>query len=133
MVIAIFIVAIVVAFSLAVMSKGMGTSVKSGDVNIATAIAEQEMARVKNIPFPPTTVDRQSEYPPVAEAWNNANPPYNNDFQVAATSLNYDSAYASGAAIDNTMLKRITVKVKRIRDQAVLATFITYIARNGTI
>ena len=136
MVIAIFIIAVVLAFSLAAMGRGMTVSAKSNDLTIATAIAEQEMARVKNIAFPPTTADRQSDfndkgYPlPV-----DAEPPYNNDFKVQVLNDSYDSTMTllSDTDYDNTMLRKITVNVYRKRDNVRLVAFTTYISRNGTI
>ena len=144
MVIAIFIIAVVLAFSLIAMGKGMGLSAKSSDMAIATAIAEQEMARVKNIPFPPTTVDRPGDFsnrgdtdPPVPLTYFDAYPPYNNDFQVSVSNDSYDAAVIPTLLLDanhdNTMLRKITINVYRKRDNAKLVTLYTYIARNGTI
>ncbi|MFH0795504.1 MAG: prepilin-type N-terminal cleavage/methylation domain-containing protein [Candidatus Omnitrophota bacterium] len=132
MVIAIFIIAVVVAFSLSLLARGLGNSAKSSDLTIATALAEQEMSRIKNITFPPTTVDRQGKY---AKTKTDADIPYNNDFQVEVTSTGYDGSDPPSTTTvnDDTMLRKITVNVYRKRGDAKLVTLITYIARNGTI
>jgi len=140
MVVAIFLIAIVLAFSLAVMGRGMGVSAKSNDLTVATAITEEEMERIKNIPFPPTTIDRQDAY--VDKNIQDAEPPYNNDFQIEVSNTSYlatdfteipDSDEMTIENLNNTMLRRIVVNVYRKRDSVKLVTFYTYIARNGKI
>jgi len=136
MVIAIFIIAVVLAFSLIAMGKGMGLSAKSSDLTVATKIAEQEMARIKNIPFPPTTVDRQFEFNDKGNPTPvDANQPYNNDFQIQVLNNSYDGTFTllANSAYDDTMLRKITINIYRKRDGAKLVTLYTYIARNGTI
>ena len=128
MVIAMFIIAIVIAFSLALMGDGMRRAVKANELLTATALAQYEVDRVKNISFPPTTEDRQDEY-----AKAKADCPYNKNFQVEVVNEGYKSDGTSPATDDETAIRKITVDIYRKKDDAKMVTLTTYISRNGAI
>ena len=124
-----FIIAIVIAFSLALMGDGMRRVVKANELLTATALAQYEVDRVKNISFPPTTEDRQDEY----EKTPKVDCPYNKDFQVEVVNEGYKSDGTSAATDDETAIRKITVDIYRKKDDAKMVTLTTYISRNGAI
>ena len=129
MVIAMFIIAIVIAFSLALMGDGMRRVVKANELLTATALAQYEVDRVKNIAFPPTTDDRQDEY-----AKAKALCPYNSNYEVEVNSIPYDKDGLNGTVSDDdAMIRKITVDIYRKKDDAKMVTLTTYISRNGAI
>jgi len=112
----------------------LGTSARAGEVAIATIIAQSEMEKIKDIPFPPTTVDRQSEYPSSPSSWEEpVETPYKNDFEVLREAVGYDNQFQFETEPDKIMLRRVEVSVRRKRDGAILVKFHTYITRNGAI
>ena len=62
MVIAVFIIALVIGFSLFLMGAGLQITKKSNEMILAASIAQYEIDYARNIPFPPTTNDRQADF-----------------------------------------------------------------------
>ena len=108
----------------------MRRAVKANELLTATALAQYEVDRVKNIAFPPTTEDRQGEY----EKTPKVDCPYNKDFQVEVVNVGYQSDGITVTTVDDEMaIRKITVDVYRKKDNAKMATLTTYISRNGAI
>ncbi len=129
MVIAMVIIALVIAFSLALMGDGMRRVVKANELLTATALAQYEIDRVKNIAFPPTTDDRQGEYKKDKDDC-----PYDKNFQVEVVNVGYESDGTTVTAVnDDMVIRKITVDIYRKKDGVKMITLTTYISRNGAI
>jgi len=143
MIIAMSIIAIVIAFSLALMGDGMRRVVKANELLTATALAQYEVDRVKNIAFPPTTIDKLADRDEYAKKKGNIS--YNANFQVEVKDFLYDrngsyivtcddpAVPPTQAQYDDTMIRKITVDIYRKKDDAKIVTLTTYISRNGVI
>lgn len=131
MVIAMFIIAIVIAFSLLLLGDGLRKSVKANVVLTASALAQYEIDRVKNIAFPPTTDDRQSEFNDRTESEYD----YNSDYDVQVLNDSYSSwgTLISDTNYDAAMIRKIEVNVYKTGETDPLVTLTTYISRNGAI
>ena len=146
MIIAISIIAVVIAFSLVAMGTGLQLTKKTEALILATSIAQYEIDYARNIPFPPTTNDRQSEFtssprdgtdPPDSGKWCDGDIICNGtnykdlEFQVAC--IRYDKDGVSTSSDNETMLRKIKVFVRRKSDEQIILTTSTYISRNGAI
>ena len=115
------------ALGVVIILSGFGSTLrvtrKSQQLTIATRLAQQEMEYLKNINFPPTTEDRESEF-------NKAKvvSPDNPEFEVeviSAAETGCEDAYG------NDLLKKVMVNVYRAGESIPLVTLRTYMARNG--
>lgn len=119
--IAIAIFALCVTIALGYVSRGVEFCGKSRDLSRAMNIARLELAKVENIPFPPTTLDRESDF-----SVTPAEDSDDTDFQIEVTPTDMGTDTAG-----NVTLKKIQVDVYRKLDYKKLVTLYTYIARNG--
>jgi len=123
MVIAMFIIAIVIAFSLALMGDGMRRVVKANELLTATALAQYRIDYLHNINFPPTTNDRTDELDPCPETKVDCP---NSDYEIKQT---IDANPPSPLEFD----RKVTIKVYKKGSGSPLITLTTYISRNGAI
>ena len=115
--------AICITIVLSYVSLGLTFCGKSRDMTRAMNIARLEMAKVENIPFPPTTDD--STFPSnftVAKADSSDD----GDFQIEVTPTDKGTDVQG-----NVVLKQIEVNVYRKSDDTKMVTLYTYVARNG--
>ena len=149
MIIAVFIIALVIGFSLFLMGTGLQITKKSNEMILSASIAQYEIDYAKNIPFPPTTFDRQADFSadprdgtnPATDSWF-INESYSKDLELW---VGHRYFYSTGLLIpddgfgqptggyDMVALIELTVRVRRKRDDTLLLKTSTYIARNGQI
>ncbi|MCK4245160.1 MAG: prepilin-type N-terminal cleavage/methylation domain-containing protein [Candidatus Omnitrophica bacterium] len=131
MVIAMFIIAIVIAFSLALMGDGLRRTVKANELLTATALAQYEIDYAKNIPFPPTTVERDfKNYDTgggIDDSGEYQDCSYNSNYKIWVHSKTVSQLVTAAD------LYRVTVKVRSAKTNALLTELQTYISRNGAI
>ena len=129
-----FIIAVVIAFSLALMGDGLRRTVKANELLTATALAQYRIDYLRNINFPPTTDDRTDELKGALSSGimidSEGHPDKitcpNTDYKIEQTIVN-------GPGSPATWDKEVVVKVYKKPSSSPLVTLTTYISRNGAI
>lgn len=132
--IAIAIFALCVTIVLGYVSRGVEFSGKSRDMSRAMNIAKLELAKIENIPFPPTTAtSTQSNFTEGEGVDKTSDDDSEFKIKVTPTDMGEDSA-------GNAVFKKIELSVYKNVDTASstvtsndkrMVTLYTYIARNG--
>ncbi|MCM8811210.1 MAG: type II secretion system GspH family protein [Candidatus Omnitrophica bacterium] len=150
--IALFLMAIVIAGGLLLMSGNLNIMKKSNELTIASALMQYMVEDVKNIDFPPVYYDKQNQFGDrptngsiykspeqidLKQDGNDWTPDiYKNDFIVKKFDFRYDSSgnFLSDATLsdtDRTQLHRIDIYILRKRGSYVLLKQTIYRSRDG--
>lgn len=151
--IAIFLMAIVIAGGLLLMSGNLNVMKKANELTLATALMQYMIEDVKNIDFPPVYYDRQNNFgdrpinasnqyktPDTIDVLNDGNDwtpdAYKNDFIVRRYDFRYNSSgnfllNPSSSDTDITQLHRIDIYVLRKRGNYLLLKQTIYRSRDG--
>jgi len=127
--------AICITIVLSYVTLGLTFCGKSRDMSRAMNIARLEMAKIENIPFPPTTDDStQSDFTVDATSSDDS------EFKIKTIDTGYDSTGTVTATEDDITIRKIELSVYENVDTATatvtandkkMVTLYTYIARNG--
>lgn len=115
----------VIGFLPLLMGFGIGLTriKKAKDITLATQLAQAEEAYLKNINFPPTTNDRETEFNRSRSSSGN-----NNRYDIEVIS---EPETGCEDAYGNDLLKKTTINVYTRDGTQPLVTLKTYFARNG--
>ena len=102
---------------------GLARIKKAKDVTIATQLSQAEVSYFKNINFPPTTNDRETEFNRARSSSGD-----NNRYDIEVIS---EPETGCEDAYGNDLLKKVTINVYARDGIQPLVTIKTYIARNG--
>lgn len=115
--------ALCVTVALGYVSHGLDFCGKSAHLSRAVQLAKLEMAKVQNIPFPPTTSDTQSLFT-VTKTYSNDDADFYKEVIPTDVSGTVDT-------VGNARIKKIEVNIYRASDDKKMVTLYTYITRNG--